>query len=66
MSIVQDSFRIEISKQVSYKRIYNENNRPFSVMISVENKGGTVGQKMVISVRNLPVEIYLSVATDYA
>ena len=69
MSIVQDSFRIEISKnRYHIKGFINENNRPFSVMISVENKGGTVGQENgYISVRNSDsVEIYLSVATDYA
>lgn len=66
--VLQDSSIIEISENTyKIKGFINENHRPFTVMISVKNKGGTVGQEGdSLTVRGSDaVELYLSVATDY-
>lgn len=68
MNIIQDSSLVEISENTyRLKGWINRNNRPFHVLIHVNNNGGKViaeGDKLKVMEAN-SVELLLTIATDY-
>lgn len=68
MDIIQDSSTVKISKNIYHvKGFINGNHRPFDVLISINNEGGTLGKEGdYLTVRGSnSVVLLLTVSTNY-